>query len=328
MIRINLLHSRWQQYLRGIPLPYMGLGLAVLVVLGGLYWADQYYPLHGAWEGLFAAAAQKGAVEVELAVRLERQKVVETERQVPERRVERLARSRQGVGEARETVRQVEAKTASPQKVVRGNKRSGSVGNRRLPRWSPACTQVLEIYKYIPATIQLKLLSGDASGEYSIEGLSHSSEKAFADFRGMLQKFSDLESQPTVRREGKRKNGWVYKFVFRGQLESIETRRLKPISPSEAKSLFHKISVWANQSGLREFTSEGPFQKYLEDSLVNQRQKIWAKGSPQEFIKFIDRLGQVEESATLGELRMVPIYRGGDSWDRARFYAAVDVLVQ
>jgi len=328
MIRINLLHSRWQQHLRAIPLLHMGLGLAVVVALGGLYGADQYYPLHGAWDRLFGDEAQGNPPEVELAARKERQKVIEKERQVPERRVKRLARTRPGVEKARKTVRQVGAKELPRQEVGQGNMQPGSVGNRRLPRWSPACNQVLEIYQYIPATIRLKLLSGDASGEYSIEGLSYSSEKAVADFKGVLQKFSDLELQPTVRREGKGQNGWVYKFVFRGRFEDIETRRLKPISPSEAKSLFQKISIWADQSGLREFASEGPLQKYLETPLVKQRQKIWAKGSPQEFGEFVDKLVQVEEIATLGELRMVPIYRRDDSWKKARFYAAVDVLVQ
>ena len=327
MIRINLLHGRWQEQLRGMPWLYVPIGLGLAAVLGALYWAGQNYLLHGPRAELIADVDRQGAAEDEGEVRKQRQKIVETERLVPQRQVERLARSRPGV---RAAVRQVGAKEVVRKEVVQGSVHPGGAGNGSLPRWSPACTQVLEICKYLPATIQLRLLSGDASGDYFIEGLSRSSERAFADFKDVMDKFSGLEaqSQPTVRREGKGQNGWVYKLVFRGRFEVDKTRRLKPISPSEAKYLFREISSWAKQSGLREFTSEGPLQKDLQGPLVKQRKKIWAKGSPQEFRKFIDELGQVQENATLGEFRMVPIYRQDDSWENARFYAAVDVLVQ
>ena len=303
MIRINLLHSGWQQYLRSIPLLHAALVLVVVAVVGG--------GLYGIWGGLFAGAVEEeAAAEVEPAARADGEEILEVEEQVPARPMQRLARRQREGGKARDRAHQRPA------------------GSRRAPQWSSGCIRALKIFEHIPAAIRVKGLTGNATGEYSVEGLSPSSAKALENFKATLKTFSRLDSLPTLQREGKRQGKWAYKFIFRGQFEGLEKRRLKPISPAEAKSLFDKMSVWARQSGLGEVSSNAPIQKSLETTLVHQRQKIWAKGSYQQISAFVGRLSEVEESATVGELVMVPIYRKDDSWDKAQLYTAVDVLVQ
>ena len=121
-----------------MPWLYVPIGLGLAAVLGALYWAGQNPLLHGRRAELIAYVDQQGAAEDEGEVRKQRQKIVETERLVPQRQVERLARSRPGV---RAAVRQVGAKEVVRKEVVQGSVHPGGQGMgpcpggvRRVPR--------------------------------------------------------------------------------------------------------------------------------------------------------------------------------------------------
>ena len=129
-------------------------------------------------------------------------------------------------------------------------------------------------------------------------------------------------------REGRMQTEKTYKFTFQGQFDRLELQQLKPLSVAEAKSLFREVSVWARQSGLDSLSMEAPIQMFLAPELVQQRQKMWARGSYQQISMFVKTLRQVQETATLGELVVIPVYQGDENWHKAYFYTAVDVLVQ
>ena len=198
---------------------------------------------------------------------------------------------------------------------------------RSALRWSAACLWAVKLSERLPAGARLTSLTCRASGEYSLEGMSGSRKEV----EGFLETLEQLPSQVSLSwwREGSPRVGQVYqfKFNFLGQFEELYTRELEHLSASQAQVLAEKIADWARQSGLGELALEEPIETMEKTGSVQRRQKVWATGSYAQIGAFLQRLKQVEDVATLGEVVIVPVYREPQVWERARLYAAVDVLM-
>ena len=194
-------------------------------------------------------------------------------------------------------------------------------------RWSAACLWAVKLSERLPAGARLTSLTCRASGEYSLEGMSGSRKEV----EGFLETLEQLPSQVSLSwwREGRPRVGQAYqfKFNFLGQFEELYTRELEQLSASQAQVLAEKIAGWAQQSGLGELALEEPIETIEETGSVQRRQKVWATGSYAQIGAFLQRLKQVEDIATLGEVVIVPVYREPQVWEQARLYAAVDVLM-
>ena len=220
----------------------------------------------------------------------------------------------------------VEPALAAPTAAVPGPPSSADAGRRQPPQWSSACAQTLRLYERIPSSIHFTGLTSKASGEYTIEGLSPSSEAAMEVFLDTLRHLSRVSL--SLWRGGKMQTKRLYKFTFQGQLTEFDTAPLEPLSAPEARALFRQVVVWGRQSGLDSVVVEAPIQVRLRPALVQHRQKMWAVGSYREIRLFVERLKQVQGRATLEELVVIPIYQRDEHWQKAHFYTVVDVLAQ
>jgi hypothetical protein len=194
-------------------------------------------------------------------------------------------------------------------------------------RWSAACLWAVKLSERLPDGARLTSLTCRASGEYSLEGMSGSRKEV----EGFLETLEQFPSQVSLSwwREGRPRVGQVYqfKFNFLGQFEELYTRELEQLSASQAQVLAEKIAGWARQSGLGELALEEPIETVEETGSVQRRHKVWATGSYAQIGAFLQLLKQVEDIATLGEVVIVPVYREPQVWERARLYAAVDILM-
>jgi hypothetical protein len=401
MIRIDLL-QRKRNRLWPVLMGAGGVAMIAVLLLGGLYWIDQRYPLHGVWNELWTEAPQEESAElaardleeerrevVVLREELEpvademdslREEVVwldgaeveipqgmagdageeesrlEEPSTVEEKGVDSVATSRTvaedevvAVGDADEEGRevpegQIEEGVVEPvvedSSADSGEVFTDQVDNdeeavpieevsryRSALRWSAACLWAVKLSERLPAGARLTSLTCRASGEYSLEGMSGSRKE----MEGFLETLEQLPSEVSLSwwREGRPRVGQVYqfKFNFLGQFEELYTRELEQLSASQAQVLTEKIAGWARQSGLGELSLEEPIETVEETGSVQRRQKVWATGSYAQIGAFFQRLKQVEDIATLGEVVIVPVYREPQVWERARLYAAVDVLM-
>jgi hypothetical protein len=200
-------------------------------------------------------------------------------------------------------------------------------GQRVVPRWSVACLWAVKLSERLPASAHLTSLSCKASGEYALEGscFSHGEMEGFLD---TLRKFPSRVSLSWWS-EGRPIEGQPrqFKFTFQGQFEEIYTRELESLPEARARILGEEIAGWARQCGLEEVSLKAPIEIPLAVDYVQHRQKIWATGSYAQIDAFIERLKQMEYSATLEEVVIVPVFHEGENWKRARLYSAVDVLM-
>jgi len=333
MIRIDLLQRR-----RGRLRPTL-IGLAAVVVvagagLGGLYWVDQRYPLYRAWKDLMAVAGgEEARVEADVAMEdraagLEEETPaggelaaeepagegrVAAESPVPEEPPAALPEIKEPV---QETAPSQEAQASSPSRY------------RFQPRWSAACLWAVKLCERLPAGLHLTSLTCSASGEYMLQGTSFSHQIV----EEFLETLEQLPSQVTLSwwREGgvRAQPRYRYKFTFQGHFEELHTRDLELLSASQAQTLFGRIPAWARQNGLGGLSLKEPIEMPLIPTRVHQRQKVWATGSYRQISAFLRTLKQVEDIAAVGEVVMVPIYQVDEEWEKARLYAAVDVLVR
>ena len=362
MIRIDLLQRRrhrLQTRLTGIA----GGVLAIGLVLVGLYWVDQRYPLYRGLRGLLTRGPETEVVKTD-AGRVEM--MVDEEGEAPEEVVisEEVPEERGGWEEVPEEVgvpedgpeergvregipeeiaipedaseqvaapeevfeEVVEPALAAPTAAVPGPPSSADAGRRQPPQWSSACAQTLRLYERIPSSIHFTGLTSNASGEYTLEGLSPSSEAAMEVFLDTLRRRSQVSL--SLWRGGKMQTKRLYKFTFQGRFTEFDTVPLEPLSAPEARTLFRQVVAWSRQSGLDSLVVEAPIQVRLRPELVRQRQKMWAVGSYREIRLFVERLKQVQGRATLEELVVIPVDQRDGHWQQARFYTVVDVLVQ
>ena len=269
----------------------------------------------GVWEDAPEEAGIPEAIPEETVVREDVPEVAG----VPEDASEQVAVPEEVPEEVAEPVLAVPA-TAVPEPSA-----SADAG-RQLPQWSSACAQALRLYERIPSSIHFTGLTSNASGEYTLEGLSPSSEAAMEVFLDTLRRRSRVSL--SLWRGGKMQTKRLYKFTFQGQLTEFDTAPLEPLSAPEARALFRQVVVWGRQSGLDSVVVEAPIQVRLRPALVQHRQKMWAVGSYREIRLFVERLKQVQGRATLEELVVIPIYQRDEHWQKAHFYTVVDVLAQ
>ena len=342
MIRVNLLSRRPVHPATALLVMSSAL-FAAAVVLAGLYWVDQRYPLRRAWNELLAdpgveettVAQTSGPASGPAGAVPEEDEGVEA---APAPGADPSPREAAGSApalrpgaEAPPATGRVALRTArgaptlEQVEVLPAIGAETAPGMRRVPHWSPACFQALALCRAIPSGVRFKGLTSNAAGEYTIEGLSTSPEAALEVFKDTLSELSQVSLE--MWRGGQVQGRRVYKFTFQGKLEQFEARQLKPLSAAEAASLVRQVADWARESGLDSLSADAPTRVALGSGLSHQRQKIWARGSYGHITAFAERLRGVAAVASLGELVMIPVYRGGEGWQSARLYAVVDILV-
>ena len=190
--------------------------------------------------------------------------------------------------------------------------------------WSQACQQILQLYARMPRAIRFKSLTGNVTGEYAIEGLTSSSRGALSQVQDTLRAYTQLDSVPALW-DGMAKED--VRFTFRGRFVELEQQQLTALSPSQAEEVLRQVPTWARNSGLREVKVKDPIAKSVADAYSRYRQKIWGRGSHRQISDFVESFQQIGQQATLGEMVVIPVYEGTDSWSNALLYAAVDILV-
>ena len=198
------------------------------------------------------------------------------------------------------------------------------VGSRQVPKRSAACQWALQINERVPAGVRLVSLTCSAAGEYGLEGTCDS-EQSLRDFHDQLQQ---LPSQVSLAswREGKTSDK-ALRFAFQGRFAVTPSRELATLSQDQATRIFSKVAHWADESGLDGLSIKKIITMPLAAAQTHQRQKLWGTGSYQQISALLDRLQQIEETASLGEVVLMPIHSGERGWVEARLYAAVDVVV-
>ena len=339
MIRIDLLHKKQR---RTQPVLLFLVVAAAMAGAGlvGLYWIDQHYPLVGVWNEFWAsedAGETKGIgivptvpVEVEdESVVVEESVALTGETQGEEEPIALMGETAVVDVEVAALPAEESAKedTAFLRKAETASEQSLG-GHRQQPRWSAACVWAIELAERMPSNARLTSLACNVSGEYTLEGQSASHKVA----KGFLKTLQQLPSRVSLSwwREGKLRaeQAYRYKFTFQGQFGELYSHDLEELSGDQAGALFKKVGAWALQSGLGGLSLKELLEIPLTPERMQQRQKLWATGSYQQISAFLKHFKHVEDIACLGEVVMVPIYQEGESWQKARLYAAIDVLVR
>ncbi len=329
MIRINLLSRRSVHPASALLVMSSALFVAA-VILAGLYWVDQRYPLRGAWRELLSAHLPEEVSEPETPSPTDPVAATGPGESVAPAAgrgsAEPGGSAPTGPGAlALGTAPAVPSRLPEQVEVLPIIAPGTVAGVRQLPRWSSACLRALALCRAIPAGVHFKSLTSNAAGEYAIEGLSTSPEAALEVFRDTLSEWSEVSLKWWRGGQVRARN--AYKFTFQGKLDDLPLRELKPLPEAEAASLLRQITDWARQSGLDSLSVDVPPRVALGVGLAHQRQKIWARGSYGHITAFAEQLRGVAAVASLGELVMIPVYRGAERWRNARLYAVVDILV-
>jgi len=302
MIRVELLHGRSRQ----VP-PWAGPALFALVLCGGLYGLNWFYP----FGPLFDSSSQDTVANQELW-REEANGV--TDSVGAEQNAASAAWAEGAAGDSW-------ANDFSQPAVGDGDRPDGL---RPPPRRSTACYWAVSINERVPPGVRLVSLTCSATGEYGLEGTS-ASQQSLRAFSEVLQK---SPSQVTLSswQEGKA-SARVLRFAFDGRFSELPVRELATLSSDQAARLFGKVARWADESGLDGLLIKKNITMPLPPARIHQRQKLWGTGSYQQIGAFLQKLQQVEEIAVLGEVVLMPIQGDEQGWAEARLYAAVDVVV-
>jgi hypothetical protein len=302
MIRVELLHGRSRQ----VP-PWAGPALFVLVLCGGLYGLNWFYP----FGPLFDSSSQDTVANQELW-REEANGV--TDSVGAEQNAASAAWAEGAAGDSW-------ANDFSQPAVGDGDRPDGL---RPPPRRSTACYWAVSINERVPPGVRLVSLTCSATGEYGLEGTS-ASQQSLRAFSEVLQK-SPSQVALSSWQEGKA-SARVLRFAFDGRFSELPVRELTTLSSDQAARLFGKVAGWADESGLDGLLVKKNITMPLPSARIHQRQKLWGIGSYQQIGAFLQKLQQVEEIAVLGEVVLMPIQGDEQGWAEARLYAAVDVVV-
>ena len=190
-----------------------------------------------------------------------------------------------------------------------------------------ACSRAYQLRRHLPAKMRFTSLSGKVTGEYSIEGLSSSTDvTSLFDFLETLKKIPSTVSL-SYWREGQVGDNSVYKFTFRGRFDKTTDTALTPLDGATATQLLADFVRQAKQSGLSSVSSQDPIGVVLAEGLQRKRLKIWATGS---YGLIGDYLSSVSENpgAVVGEVVVVPMSESDSKRPTGQLYAAIDVIVR
>ena len=342
--------------------------VVAIVLFGALYWTDQRYPLYGVWKDLVAGEEQvvtamfdaeeeevataevergmgaedesvemadesgegmeesdvlanaqsaglgdemePGAVEevVEEFPPLEEPDIAPAELQTPGREME-------------EGDRTVAEEVEEEQRTIPEGEVSSAVLSS-LPQWSAACLHALQLVEQVPAQVRFTSLIGYGTGGYIIEGSTAASKETLEGMKEALNHSSDVDL--SWWRTG---SGVERSYLFKGQLKEVKSRPLRVLSAAKASHLVDNLVVWARESGLDSLELE-TISTPLSETLVRQRQKLWARGSYMEMLSFATALEQVGGDMAVSELIAIPHYLRDGRWKKANFYAVVEMLAQ
>ena len=318
MIRVELLYGHGRK-LR----PWLGLMLFALMLSGSLFVLNGLYPFRQFLKG--------PSTTPEVVLRQERQSTADAWRDTQQEVPVAVPSADQIVVPvlAAESVASPPPQSASSSSVV-STPMAGpeaaplQVGSRQVPKRSAACQWALQINERVPAGVRLVSLTCSASGEYGLEGTCDS-EQSLRGFHDQLQQLSSQVSLASWR-EGKT-SAKALRFAFQGRFAVTPSRELATLSQDQAARLFGKVAHWADESGLDGLSIKKTITMPLASARTHQRQKLWGTGSYEQISALLDRLQQVEEIASLGEVILMPIHSGERGWVEARLYAAVDVVV-
>lgn len=334
--------------------------LGAVVGLAGGYWLDQRYPLEESWRKLWTRSLLEDRMEQEVEniplvfepvpAKLEAAEeggAPSPEAGIPDTAEAKIEGEAQGALALEELPQsaplpeEIHPPGAKPEEVPSQPPEVEIVASRKSavetpaadrsrlqPPWSAVCLQLVELANQLPAAARLMALTCNAAGEYTLEGTSLTPEEVEAFWDTLKQ----LPSRVALSwwRGGKRpaEEGYRYHFAFQGQCENLPVREPEVLSPSQARVVFQKIASWAQQSGLGDLSVAKPLEMSFAPDHLQFRQKVWATGSPQQIGTFLHQLKQVEATAILGEVVVVPVQEGNRPWEKARLYAAIDALVR
>ncbi len=299
MIRVELLgrpgRSLWSKIL-----------LSMLVVCGGLYGFHHFFP--ALTEPIFSASS-------DLIATAQREIASPVQETAPKPTTQREVASSTAT-QQEETPSPEPAIASSPVAQREATPRPDPTPSQR----STTCHQVMRVDEQVPAGIRVASLNCNSIGEYWLEGISLS-YKALREFRLRLQALPSRVSFSTWWEER------TLRFSFQGRFAERDTPPPAVLSADQAEQFFGKVARWADASGLDSLSIHDPIHKSLSPQRTHQRQKLRGIGSPQQINAFLQQLQQAEETATLGEVLLMPVTSDENGWVQARLYAAVDLIV-
>lgn len=185
------------------------------------------------------------------------------------------------------------------------------------------CSRALELWNKLPPTMRFTSLSGKWTGEYTIEGMSTTTEvTVLFDFLETLKKIPSTVSL-SYWREGNVGDSRFYKFTFRGRFDDTSDEALTPLDKGTATKLLADFVNHAKQSGLTSVSAKDPFSVPLAEGTQRHRLKIWGTGSYGLIANYVKALS-ANRGAVIGELVVVPDSGAGTG----QLYAAIDAVVQ
>ena len=185
------------------------------------------------------------------------------------------------------------------------------------------CSRALELRHKLPPTMRFTSLSGKWTGEYTIEGMSTTTEVAILfDFLETLKKLPSTVSL-SYWREGNVGDSRFYKFTFRGRFDDISDEALTPLDKGTAAKLLADFVNQAKHKGLTSVSAKDPIAVPLAEGTQRQRLKIWGNGSYSLIANYVKSVSE-NRGAVIGELVVVPDSGAGTG----QLYAAIDVAVQ
>ncbi|MCC7264414.1 MAG: hypothetical protein IT369_18030 [Candidatus Latescibacteria bacterium] len=195
-----------------------------------------------------------------------------------------------------------------------------------VPAAGPMCLRILQLHERLPAVVRCTSLSGNAAGEYTIEGTVPSGD--FPQLIEMLDLLKRSSSQANLFGGMAGKKEGDYGFTLHGQFAPAAPLALAPLESSQASALFTQAAALARKSKLDSVRVGAPLFTPTGKGVVDQRQKLWATGSYQQLKGFVETLVRQQPQLRLEEVMLVSRYKGEAQWKQAQFYAVLSTAVR
>lgn len=223
-----------------------------------------------------------------------------------------------------------EAAKAPPAPAVRSNPpvsaAPAAAKAPAVPATGPLCLRILRLHERLPAVVRCTSLSGNAAGEYTIEGAVPSGD--FPQLIVLLDELKRASVQANLYGGMAGKKEGDYAFNLHGQFPAGATAATAPVEASQATAFFAQAAALARKTRLDSVRVGAAVFAPTGKGVVHQRQKLWATGTYQQLETFLEALSRQQPQLRIEEVNLVPRYRGESQWKQAQFYAVLSTGVR
>lgn len=224
-----------------------------------------------------------------------------------------------------------EAAKAPPAPAVRSNPPASAAPAAAkvaaVPATGPLCLRILRLHERLPAVVRCTSLSGNAAGEYTIEGAVPSGD--FPQLIVLLDELKRASVQANLYGGMAGKKEGDYAFNLHGQFPAAATAAPAPaVEASQATAFFTQAAALARKTRLDSVRVGAAVFAPTGKGVVHQRQKLWATGTYQQLETFLEALSRQQPQLRIEEVNLVPRYRGEAQWKQAQFYAVLSTAVR